>query len=274
MYQDQSIVVAVRNDEDVVMTPLLSKSLGMNCKVGMGTTILSEDEVYPESELIEVARRKCYAAMEKFNIDLSIASAAAFIHDEKIYNSYLHKELMLFCDRARGMEMSVTEITSQTNYTSVELTNVKQLQEFTETCGFPEHALNVVVVNGKTEIMRGLNNWKHLALNFNKAIKEKGIAQVYTDMRAANNPSRMKVIRSLTYKLIEKIKTACPQCQSPGFTVTQVKKGLPCEVCKRPTQSDLIHECTCTTCGYSREKKYPKGKRLENPLYCLHCNPR
>jgi len=274
MYQDQSVVVAVSHDEDVVMTPLLTKSLGMNCKVGVGSITLLDDDVYPENELSAVARQKCYDAMEKYKIDLAIASAASVIHDDKLTNAYLHKEIMLFCDRARGMEMAVTEITTQTNYTSVHLNSVKQLQELTESCGFPEHALNVVVVNGKTEIMRGLNNWKHLALNFNKALKEKGVANVYTDMRAGYNPSRMKVIRSLTYKLIEKIKTACPQCQSPGFTVTNIKKGLPCEVCKRPTPSDLIHECTCTNCGYSREKKYPKGKRLENALYCVHCNPR
>lgn len=274
MYQDQSVIVAVQHEEDVVMTPLLSQSLGMNCKVGVGTHSSIENDVYPSSELLDVARRKCYSAMSEYNIDLAIASAASFEVDPTFNNKGLHREIMVFCDRKRQLEMAVSETTTETNYKSVMLNSVKELQEFSESCGFPAHALNVVVVNGKTEVIRGLNNWKHLALNFNKAHKEKGIVNVHTDMRAAYNPSRMKVIRALTYKLIEKIKTACPNCQSPGFTVTAIEKGLPCEVCKRPTSSDLIHHCTCTTCGYSREKKYPKGKRLENALYCLHCNPR
>ncbi len=274
MYQDQSIVVAVENEEDVVMTPLLSQALGMHCKVGMGPIQSAENDVYPASELLAAAREKCKAAMERFQIDLAISSAAAFEYDQEFPNKRIHKEIMVFCDRKRQIEMTVSETTTETNFQSVMLNSIKDLQEFSETTGFPSHALNVVVVNGKTEIIRGLNNWKHLALNFNKAFKEKGIVNVHTDMRAAYNPSRMKVIRALTYKLIEKIKTACPQCQSPGFTVTSIQKGLPCEVCKRPTNSDLIHHCTCTNCGYSRERKYPKGKRVENALYCLHCNPR
>jgi hypothetical protein len=44
-----------------------------------------------------------------------------------------------------------------------------------------------------------------------------------TDMRAMHNPSRMAVIKNATKKLLDKINACCPQCNIPGFGVTDAK---------------------------------------------------
>jgi hypothetical protein len=43
---------------------------------------------------------------------------------------------------------------------------------------------------------------------------------VETDMRAMYNPSRMTVIQNATKKLVEKINSCCPNCNIPGFGIT------------------------------------------------------
>ena len=92
-------------------------------------------------------------------------------------------------------------------------------------------------------------------------------------MRAMYNPTRRKVIEIATNKLIEKIKTTCPVCKTPGFGIIGVKEGLPCSACKAPTRSVLSHIYGCQKCNYEDYKVYPYDKTEEDPMYCDQCNP-
>jgi hypothetical protein len=104
-------------------------------------------------------------------------------------------------------------------------------------------------------------------------ISKYGEAYIETDMRAMHNPSRMKVIEELTRKLIDRITTYCPQCQTPGYGIMSANPGLPCELCGTPTASLLSYTYGCKKCGFSEEEKYPNGKKNEEPMYCNICNP-
>jgi len=73
-------------------------------------------------------------------------------------------------------------------------------------------------------------------------------------MRAMYNPTRMKVIESAAIKLANKITSCCPNCNTPGFGVTDAKRGLPCEWCRFPTRSTLSHIYICQKCSYVKEK--------------------
>jgi ribosomal protein L34E len=83
----------------------------------------------------------------------------------------------------------------------------------------------------------------------------------------------MRVISLATQKLVEKIKNKCPQCATPGFEITKVNRGLPCELCKSTTQSTLSVIYGCKKCNYLEEIMYPKNKKNEDPMYCDYCNP-
>ena len=100
-----------------------------------------------------------------------------------------------------------------------------------------------------------------------------GAAFVETDMRAMYNPTRMRVIEKATKKLADKIKTSCSVCETPGFGITEVRTGLPCQICNYPTKSTLSYRYSCLKCSYSREEKYPDGKFTEDPMWCDLCNP-
>ena len=45
-------------------------------------------------------------------------------------------------------------------------------------------------------------------------------------MQAMHNPSRMAVIKNATEHLLDKINSCCPQCDTPGFGITNAKTGL------------------------------------------------
>jgi hypothetical protein len=83
----------------------------------------------------------------------------------------------------------------------------------------------------------------------------------------------MQVIEQTTEKLIKKIKTACPSCNTPGFGIKDATPGLPCENCKAPTKSTLLHVYACQKCNHIYEAYYPNGKQEEDPTYCDRCNP-
>jgi Zn finger protein HypA/HybF involved in hydrogenase expression len=139
---------------------------------------------------------------------------------------------------------------------------------------FPSHG--IILRKSKedfSEIIKGITNTEYLTTVFEQFINKYGTVYIETDMRAMYNPTRMKIIEQLTQKIAEKINSLCPKCKSPGFGITEAKKGLPCEICNYPTKSTLSYIHSCQKCEYINEKIYPNGKRTEDPMYCDICNP-
>ena len=92
-------------------------------------------------------------------------------------------------------------------------------------------------------------------------------------MRAIYNPTRMKTIKKATENLISKLNSLCPDCNSPGFWITEALKGLPCSNCGLPTKSIKTHKYECKQCFLHLNKDYPDNKYTEEPMYCDFCNP-
>ena len=145
---------------------------------------------------------------------------------------------------------------------------------FAELVNFPSHGL--ILRKAKTlnsAIVKGITSINHLKESFEKLISEFNSVYVETDMRAMYNPSRMKVIEAAAKKLVDKINSLCPQCNMPGFGITDVKKGLPCSLCGSPTNSTLSYIFRCKHCEFAKEEMYPNKKTNEDPMYCDKCNP-
>ena len=77
-----------------------------------------------------------------------------------------------------------------------------------------------------------------------------------------HNPSRMTVIKNATKHLLDKINSCCPQCDTPGFVITNAKTGLTCSLCDAPTKSTLSFIYGCKKGKYNREKN-PNKKPLK-----------
>ncbi|MFX6266155.1 DUF6671 family protein, partial [Acinetobacter baumannii] len=90
-------------------------------------------------------------------------------------------------------------------------------------------------------MIKGITDWDTLLRHYTHYKQNFGQVFVETDMRAMYNPMRMQVIEKATENLIRKIKHVCPKCATPGFDITKINKGLPCDWCNAPTNSVLSY---------------------------------
>jgi hypothetical protein len=278
MFKGRDIVIATKHQKEQAIAPIFEKEFGVKCLIvpNLDTDQLGTftGEVERKSDPITTARNKCVVAMELSNCDLAIASEGSFGPHPNISFIPADDEFLLFMDKRNGLEIIARELSTETNFNGTIVTTKEQLMEFAHRTKFPSHGL--ILRNSKEElngITKGITEPAKLLSTFNYLIENFKTAYVETDMRAMYNPTRMGVIETVAKKLVEKIKSTCPSCQFPGFGITEVKQGLPCEICNFPTQSTLSYLYICQKCGFHKEEKYPKGKKTEEPMYCAMCNP-
>lgn len=270
-------MIVTKHEKERVIAPILEKSLGVKCIVAnidtdqLGTFT---GEVERTEDPISTARKKCECAFNQFDYDLAVASEGSFGHHPTIFFAPADDEFVVFIDRRNALEIVARELTTETNFNGKEITTENELQDFAMDAQFPSHGL--ILRKGRndmSEIYKGIKNWSELRKCYSLIHSDQGVAFVETDMRAMMNPTRMKVIEIATHKLAEKIQSRCPECQTPGFSVTESRSGLPCEMCGFPTKSVRSHLLTCSKCTYIEERKFPYGKREEEAMFCDICNP-
>jgi len=278
MFKGRNLLIATKHEKEKVIAPIFEKELGVKCFIApnfdsdkLGTFT---GEIERSDDPVTTARNKCLLAMELTNCDLAIASEGSFGPHPSAFFVTADDEFILFLDKKNEIEIIVRELSTDTNFNGSEIKTERELFAFAEKANFPDHGL--IVKNTKdnfTEIVKGIIDPDHLRSTFKHFISEYGKAFVETDMRAMYNPTRMKVIERATKQLAEKINSLCPGCNSPGFGITSVKQGLPCELCNFPTKSTLRNIYSCKKCSFTKEENYPNGKYTENPMYCDFCNP-
>lgn len=231
-------------------------------------------EIERTDDPLTTLRRKCTDIMETFGYDLGIASEGSFGPHPLIPFAAANEEWILLVDKANGLEYSCRVISTQTNFAAAKVHNREELFAFAAKAGFPRHGLILRSAgDGVTEIVKGIQSKQALRDAYTKLSASNGCVSVETDMRAMMNPTRMKQIRKATHKLIHMLRRRCQTCGCPGLQVSNVKQGLPCRLCHRPTRSTLSYYLRCVSCGDVSEQKYPNRKRSEDPMYCDYCNP-
>jgi len=278
MFNGRKLLIATKHEKEKAIAPLLEKELGVNCSVAenFDTDVLGTftGEVERKDDPISTARNKCLMAMELNYCDLAVASEGSFGPHPSLFFVHADDEMLLFIDKKNDLEIIVRELTTETNFNGIEIKTEKQLHDFAQQVNFPSHGLIVrKTKDDYTEIVKGITDWETLNKTFYLFWEKHKSAFVETDMRAMYNPTRMKVIEKATQKLIDKINSCCPQCNTNGFGITDANKGLRCMQCNFPTRSTLSYIYTCQKCFYSKEEMYPNKKTTEDPMYCDVCNP-
>lgn len=277
-FNNRKVVIATRHHKEEVIAPLLEKALGVNCFVPehfdsdiFGTF---SGEVERLEDPIPTLRKKCELATEQSHCDLAIASEGSFGSHPSLFFVQADDELVMLLDKKNELEIVAREISTVTNFNAQEVTSENELLAFAKKSLFPAHGIILKKSRANfSEMVKGICSVDELLNSYHRLKDRKGYVYAETDMRALYNPSRMRVIEQATIKLISKIKSSCPKCSTPGFSITDTVSGLPCETCNSPTRSALSHIYQCQKCGYQEEKKYPLGKKYENPQHCNWCNP-
>lgn len=278
MFQNRKLLIATKHQKERVVAPILEKELGVNCFIdgtfdtdALGTFT---GEVERELDPISTAREKCLRAMKINNCDLGIASEGSFGPHPSMFFVNADDEFLIFIDTINNIEVCVRELSTSTNFNGKQIQSKKELFDFADQVSFPSHGLILrKSKNENTDIYKGLTDSEILNKSFEHLYSKYNSVYVETDMRAMHNPTRMKVIEKAAEKLVQKIKSICPQCQMPGFGITDAKKGLECSLCGSPTNSTLSYIYVCQHCQFTKEEMFPHNKATEDPTYCDYCNP-
>ena len=278
MFAGRKVLIATKHKKELVMAPILEKELAITCFVSeqFDTDILGtfSGEIERKNDALTTLRNKCILAANATKSDFVIASEGSFGAHPSIFFAHANQELVMLKDFKNDLEIIAKEISLETNFNGQKISTETELLTFAEKVNFPSHAL-ILKDNDVSfsTIYKGIQSEEVLLEKFHELLKKSGFVYVETDMRAMYNPTRMKVIEKATWQLIEKIKSICPSCKTPGFDIVDAVSGLPCELCKCPTRSTLYYMYQCKKCNYSCKKMFPRGIAYEDPTYCDTCNP-
>lgn len=278
MFDGRKLVVATKHGKEKVIAPVLEKELGVSCFAAENFDTDAFGTFTGEIERVlnplETARKKCLTAMERNGCDLGVASEGSFGPHPSFFWVNADDEMLIFIDRKNELEIVVREISSETNFNGKQISSEKELLDFAASADFPSHALILSPSKEhKSDLFKGITDAEKLKNIFHEIFEKNHSAYVETDMRAMFNPSRMKVIEAAARKLAAKIRSRCPECQTPGFGVTEARQGLPCGLCGSPTNSTLAYVYVCQKCQFAKDEIFPHGKTSEDPTYCDYCNP-
>lgn len=213
-------------------------------------------------------------AIEATGISLAIANEGSFNTHPTIFFAHADDEIIMLLDKENGIEIIERELSLKTNSDGGEIKSENELIEFANKIGFPSHG--IILKKGKNNyfnIIKESRTLDELIKNYHKIKIKDGTAYAETDMRAMNNPTRMKIIEQVALKLVNKVKLLCPNCNTPVFGVVDTVKGLPCGVCGLRTRSTLKHIYRCQKCNFQKGNVFPINKQVEAPQYCDFCNP-
>jgi hypothetical protein len=151
----------------------------------------------------------------------------------------------------------------------------QELERFAKEAGFPEHHLVLRPEHPEHPDMdKGIHDLATLlkAFHLAQAKSANGVVFAENDLRAFCNPTRQKLILKTTGELIQKLLSACPSCDSPGYWLSQQIPGLPCRACGSLTRLPKAEIWGCKKCGHEAQRAV-NAQPWADPARCDFCNP-
>lgn len=277
LFRGRRLLIATQHGKEKVIAPLMTKYFHTCCVVSpechtdrYGTF---SGETERKDDPLTTLRRKCNETMDELGYDLGIASEGSFGPHPLIPFAAADEEWILLSDKKSGLEFSCRVISPRTNFAAATVHHADELMDFAAKAGFPRHGLILRSPENIAQLYKGIRKRKELLQAYQQLCNREGTVMVETDMRAMMNPTRMQQIRRAAQKLAQILRRRCRSCGCPGLSVREVREGLPCSLCGCPTRSTLSHILICPSCAHTTERRYPHKKRMEDPMYCDHCNP-
>lgn len=269
-YEGLTAALATRHGKERAIAPAFAAATGLAITVpgGIDTDALGTftGEVARAGSMREAARRKARLGMEATGLPLGIASEGSFGPHPFMPFLALGREVLVFIDDTRGLEVFEEAISEATNFAAVDLAPGADVDAFLARAGFPAHAL---VLRWGERIIKGIHTRDELAGLL--PCCESG--RLETDMRAHVNPTRMAEIAKLANKLAQRMATPCPACGAPGFGTVRSETGLACADCGTPTPLVRSLVSGCALCPHENHLPRPDGRSAASPAECPECNP-
>lgn len=278
LYQHRKVAFLTQHGKQTLLRGPLETALG--CEVAhtdaydtdlLGT--FTRDQIRSGSQL-DAARKKAAIGMSLTHTTVGIASEGSFGMDP--FGGFIpwNTELVVWIDQQLGIEVvGIAQGPAQSLHKTIRSSN--ELRAFAKAANFPEHHLVLRPQHqDHPEIIKGIDNLTDLIQAFEWAQQKSIDASVFieNDLRAHCNPTRQGVIRKAADNLIQKLLSSCPQCNTPGYWITEQTAGLPCSACGRKTHLPISEIWCCSACKFEDHKRL-STHQLADPSRCDFCNP-
>lgn len=223
---------------------------------------------------LDAARRKAEIGMALTGASVGMASEGSFGPDP--FGAFMpwNTEVVLWVDRLRDLEVSgFAHGPARSLHRMVK--SLQELERFAAEAGFPEHHLVLRPEHPEhPDMNKGIRDHTTLvkAFHLTQAKSAHGAVFVENDLRAFSNPTRQKTILKATEDLIQKLLSACPSCDAPGYWISQHIPGLPCRACGSLTRLPKAEIWGCKKCGHE-EPRALSTPPWADPARCDFCNP-
>jgi len=271
-FDGRAIAIATKHGKEAVIAPRLSEALGLRCvnsdQLDTDTLGTFSGEVERRLNPLETARLKCSLAMEITGTELAIASEGSFGAHPSIPFIPAHEELLVLIDK-KCVGICRQEAGDKDQLQSNSPSVIRRVGWIFDTSTIPlachHHQKSA---DDPTDCVKGVHDEKALRETIHRFMQRYGQCSLETDMRAMHNPTRMIVIDALTLELVQQIQSACPVCNTPGFRLTDIQRGLLCSNCGLPTRSVKSEVYRCQYCQHTEQRAPSHGLKMEDPMYC------
>lgn len=278
MFENRCVAMLTKHGKEKIIKPIMENATGCTLVAvnQFDTDVLGTftREIKREKTQLETARQKIQIGMSMLKTDVGMASEGSFGQHPLMLIPW-NVEIVLLQDKKTNLEIFGIYQGAETNLRHLITNSYAEVLDFVKIIGFPEHYVIMRPDNENSKfVIKDINSFEKLKMFFEITVlnSESGNVFIETDMRAHANPTRMKNIEKATLNLITKLHSFCPQCGSPGYIVTDVILGLPCENCGMETRLTIKNILRCHMCCHASEQLYPEG--LAAPAkYCDYCNP-
>ncbi|MEY2622694.1 MAG: hypothetical protein RIT26_2514 [Pseudomonadota bacterium] len=278
VFSGQRVAFLTQHGKETLIGPMLSQALG--CSVlraeGFDTDTLgtfSGEVARPDGQL-QTARHKARIGMDLVGTRLGLASEGAFVPDPFGGMMPWNIEVLVWLDEDRQLEVTgMAQGPARSTQRSVR--SESELMQLAMEAGFPQHYL-LLRAEGPAEarVHKGLRDEAALRQAYAECVRESTQGRVWAenDLRAFCNPTRQAMIVRAAEDLLQKLRSYCPACAVPGYSVKERRAGLPCRTCGLPTALPKALVWRCDACGHF--ESLPAGSATHaDPSRCDHCNP-
>jgi hypothetical protein len=277
-YAHQRIGLATIHAKERAIAPPFLRLLEANVVVApkVDTDVLGtfSGEIPRTDELTFTAVIKAEMAFTTMDIDCAIASEGSYGPIDRVPLNAGGVEIMAFVDRKRGVKIVETLVTHRTNWRMWRFKAGDPLVPVAaKAMGFPAYGVFVMKNSDYSEPVKGLETIDEIIAAVDREARrsDDGLALMIADMRAHRNPTRMKVLRALGWKLAKRLERVCPKCGAPGFGHIDSRRGLPCGACGQPTHYVHFEIDGCNACGHSVARPRKDGLTAAPKLACQPC---
>lgn len=218
---------------------------------------------------LQTALKKAQLACELTGHSFGLGSEGAFGPHPQVHLLPWNYEVLAFWDVAHQHAIYAVHGTAETNFASQSVTSLEEANAFAQQSQFPSHGL-IVGSPSDSFFQKGIQDASAFQDLVKHALSLSSSVWIETDMRAHMNPTRMKVIAQTADKLQVLLSSHCPQCQRPGFGLTQHIAGALCKTCHSPTRLPKAEQWSCAKCDFTEIKEL---NTWASAAQCDVCNP-